>query len=237
MASVVVAEVSYSTTTTPKTATFPTAEAGDKILVILGGNKTGSANAPTAAAVTHTAGSVVWTDPADPTLENLSGTSTSCWFSSAYGVVSGTGSVTVSVDRTQPATVQAWGFTAWLLKGYGQMESFAATVDSASEVQSLTVGAGSFVGYGQFDWDTVAPTTYLPADAVEVEKAATAAYSFVSAYWENQPAGTRNYGTDGSSSGSLATVAISVSLPSGPSLGFLSLGNGVLDIGNGFLLL
>jgi hypothetical protein len=199
----------YDITDTPKTINIPGCDNTDRLLVIAGGNKTSGANAPTDCTTSTTVGTTSsWTE----VVEILNASGTSCWLSSASATVSSAGDVTVSVSRTQPATVQAWGYTVFRLRGYGDIGVSASQGDGATEVLSLTVAEDSFVAFGGYDWDPALPTGYDPSSgAMQVIRTQIATtYTATVAWWEAQAAGTRNYGTTGSATGSYTTVAIEV---------------------------
>jgi hypothetical protein len=205
----------HDVTDTPKTVNIPGCDSSglnglpDRLLVLAGGNKTGSANAPSDCTTTTTVGTTsAWSE----ILEGLNNSATSCWFSSASATVSAAGDTTVSVSRTQPATVQPWGFTVFRLRGYGDIGVSSSQGDGATEVLSLTVAEDSFVAFGGYDWDPALPTGYDPSSgAMQVIRTQIATtYTATVAWWEGQAAGTRNYGTTGSATGSYSTVAIEV---------------------------
>jgi dihydrofolate reductase len=199
----------YDITDTPRTFNIPGCDVGDRLLVIVGGNKTSGANAPTDCTTSTTVGTTSsWTE----VVEILNASGTSCWLSSASATVSSAGDITVSVSRSQPATVQAWGFTVWRLRGYGAIGVSASQGDAATEVLSLTVADGSFVAFGGFDWDVALPTGYDPSTGARqtFRSLIGSVYSATTAWWSGQAAGTRNYGTTGSATASYTTVAIEV---------------------------
>lgn len=213
MATVTAFETVWNNSTNPKTVNVTGAVTGDKILVIAQGNKT-TTNAVSDVVTSTTAGTTgTWTDPV---LENLAG-GTSGWYSTALVDVTGDGTVTVQVDRTQAPTPQEFGFAAFLLNGYGTLGTNGVTSDGAVEVINLTVEQDSAVFYGATEWDTHAVgSTWTPSGQTVVENAAASNYSSTVAYWTAQAAGTRDYGTTDSAGTSIRIVAIEVLIAAAP---------------------
>jgi hypothetical protein len=208
----------WTTTTTPLTISVTGALTGDLIVVMYGGNN-GNTSAVTAATVTTTGGSTgAWTEPQEGLAAVFQG-----WVSSSTASVTGNGTVTVSLARTQ-STGREWGGMALLITGHNGVGNSARSAPSATETVSLTVSQDSAVGVVAIDWDALAVVAFSPAGATDVERAIEAASITVYAgYWTGQTAGTRGYGIGTSSTTNLHIIAVEILAAAGaaPSLTFV----------------
>jgi hypothetical protein len=207
-----IVEVSWTGTSTPLAAVLSAAEDGDAVLVVMGGDGGLGGNTVTASTVTTTAGTTgSWSD-----IEKHINTANTGWLHAAQAEVTATGSVTVSLARTQTGTARAWGGFAVLIRdtaGLGD-QSFGDT--GSAEVVSLTVAALSAVFSISIDWDTGTPATgWAPTGGTDIERAAEGGnYTVHAGYWVGQGAGTRDYGTNNTSSATnLRQVAVEFLAP------------------------
>jgi hypothetical protein len=205
--SLTVFEADWTSTTDPKTVVATGALTGDWLFVIAGSAHTGGAQV-TAAATSTTVGSTgSWTEPQ----ENLNSPTNEPWITSAVAQVTGNGDVTVQVDPVKAATTM-WGFVVIQARGSDGLGTSGVVDASTTQVISLTVADGSAVLYAAFDWDVTNGTGWTPtADVTQVERSQPGAnYAVDVAYWVNQAAGTRNYGTTGATGTLRKSVALEI---------------------------
>lgn len=189
---------SWNTSTTPKTMVVAGCVTGDYLFVLAGGDDNVGGGDTTAAAVTTTVGTTAaWIEDQ----KNLVSAAATNWVLLAHTNVTANGSVTVSVDRTQSATVGNWG--AYVLKASGSTgigNTAILTPATTAQVINFTVSTpGSAVALMLLDWNNGSvgtgwtPTTNVTA----VEQAAETFYAANAAYWESQAVGNRDYGYTG----------------------------------------
>lgn len=202
-------EADWTTTTDPKTVTATSCQTGDYLFVIAGSGQLGG-QLVTACTTTTTAGSTsAWTEPQ----ESLTANTAVPWISSAVAQVTANGDVTVQVDPTKSSS-PAWGFAVIQARGSAGLGTSGFVDTSATQVVSLTVQNNSAVFFASFDFDGAAVGTgWTPTtDVTLIERTAVGAgaYTVHAAYWENQTAGTRDYGSTGAAGTTRKTVGLEI---------------------------
>jgi hypothetical protein len=199
----------WTSTANPKTVVVP-CQVGDKLFVLGGSAHTGGAQVTAIATSTTSGTTTAWTEPQ----ENFNSPTNEPWITSAVAevtAVDGSGNVTVQMDPTKSATTM-WGFIVLRARN-SQGVGVSGFVDASStQVISLTVAEDSAVLYGCFDWSVTNGTGWTPtADVTQVERSQPGAnYAVDIAYWENQAAGTRNYGTTGATGTLRKSIALEI---------------------------
>jgi hypothetical protein len=200
----------WTTTTTPRTVDATSCLTGDYLLAIIVVNQHVGIDI-TDITTSTTAGSTgSWTEPQ----EQLSGGAETT-VSSAWAQVTGDGSVTVQCAYTQVGgTAREWGFYVLRARGSSGIGNSASSASSgSSETISLDVSQdGSAVAWASGDWNAVAVGTgWTPtSDVTLVERTQGGQYTAHAAYWENQAAGTRSYGSTGAGAGLYRHVAVEI---------------------------
>src|SRR5262245_447550 len=189
-------------TTTMTQSVVVTSCLTDDWLFVFGG---GDAN-PTGATTTTTSGSTgSWTE-----VHESFGAS-QCWYTSARAQVTADGSVTVQVEVT--GGTAAWGFMVLRARGSAGIGNTAEdpTQDS-TQTLSLTTSAGSAVGFISVDFSTGGVgTDWTPSTSVTlVERSQGGNYTAHGAYWDDQAAGTRSYGSTGAGGTEYKKIAIEI---------------------------
>jgi hypothetical protein len=200
-------ESAWNTTTTPKSVVVTGCEAGDKLYVIGGGDASSAGNVTAATTSTTVGSTTAWQE----IIENFNGGANEDWCTSAWAEVTANGDVTVQMART--GTGMEWGFHGLRVRNPNQLGVSGFSDHSATEVVSLALtGGGSAVLYGSFDWDAMAVGTgWDPAAGVTlVERAAGSNYTVHAAYWTEQAAGTRNYGSTGAAGSGIKAIALEI---------------------------
>jgi hypothetical protein len=210
---VAVTEGAWADSSSPHDITVPGCLDGDWLVRISGGDGglSGGGNSVTASAFSTTAGSTgSWSD-VEKQLPAGGGTG---WIHIGAAQVTADGDVTVRATRTQSGTARAWGGAILRCRDADGIGIHGFVNTSATEVVNLAgLTQDSAVGFISVDWDTGTPATgYTPAGAVDVERAAEGGnYTVHCAYWLAQASGTRDYGTNGTTSATnLVCAAVEV---------------------------
>jgi hypothetical protein len=191
----------WTNSTTPKSVVVTDCEVGDFLFVLAGGDDAASVTAVT---VSTTAGSTgAWTETFEDTVEH-------CWYEAGWAEVTGAGSVTVQMDATGAAN--PWGMYVVRARGSDGLGDSGVTTVSSTQVVSLTVAASSAVTFLSVDFSASAVGSgWTPSAGVTlVERTATGNYTVHAAYWDDQAAGTRNYGHTGGSGSEYECVALEI---------------------------
>lgn len=199
-------ETAWDTATDPKTATITGCQTGDYLFVISGSGQFGGA-AVTAVTTSTTAGSTgSWTEPQ----EALNTGDAKSWVSSAVAQVTANGDVTVQVSRTTSST-GFWGFSVVRARNSAGLGTSGFVNTSATQVVNLTVQGNSAVFFSSFDWDAGSVGTgWTPTTDVTLIERSNGNYTVHAAYWENQTAGTRDYGSTGAGGANRKTVGLEI---------------------------
>jgi hypothetical protein len=215
-------ESAWTSTTTPKTVVVTGALTGDYLFVIAGSGATGGSDI-TAATTTTTVGTTgSWTEP----VENLNVPQSESWVSSAVAQVTADGDVTVQVAVTM-SVARGWGFAVIRARGSTGLGASGFVDVSATQVVNLTVSTGSAVFFASFDFSAgTVGTGWTPtSDVTLIERTQDGSNQTIhAAYWENQAAGTRDYGSTGAGGTGRKTVGLEILAAAGgppPSLMFL----------------
>lgn len=196
--------------TSPKNAIVTGCRTGDVLYVHAGGDANTGA-AVTAAAVSTLNGSTgTWSE-----LGKSLSSAPEDWLAAWKATVTADGNVTVEVSRTQGGTAGAWHFWVARIKtgtsgGEDVVTKFTA---NTTQVINTAIAADSLVTFASYEWDAVAPGTFTPAGAIEVERSSDGVYSEASALWLAQAAGTRDYGTTGSSGTKFKAILVEILVP------------------------
>jgi hypothetical protein len=202
-------EADWTSTTDPKTVIVTGALTDDWLFVISGSGQT-SSTAVTAVTTSTTVGSTgSWAKPQ----ENLNSPVGESWISSGVAQVTANGDVTVQVDPAKGAATPMWGFAVVRARGSDGLGVSGFVDSSATQVVSLAVSQDSAVFFASFDFDTgTVGTGWDPTTNVTlIERSQPGSnYTVHAAYWENQAAGTRNYGSTGAGGAARKTVGLEI---------------------------
>jgi hypothetical protein len=191
----------WTTSTTPKSVVVTDCEVGDFLFVMAGGDDAANVSAVT---VSTTAGSTgAWSETFEDTVDH-------CWYEAGWAEVTGAGSVTVQMAVT--GAVNPWGMYVVRARGSDGIGVSGVTAVSSTQVVSLALTESSAVMFLSVDFSASAVgTNWTPSTGVTlVERTNTGNYSVHAAYWDEQPAGTRNYGSTGGSGSEYECVALEI---------------------------
>lgn len=181
-----------NTSTTPKTIVVTDCEVDDWLFTFAAGDL---ASAVSAATSSTTSGSTTgWTEQQEDVASSF------CWYHIAAAQVTAAGSVTVQVAAT--GATQPWGF--FVLRARGSDGPGASAEDTtAGSNQSLDLPVSddsSAVGFVSADFTAGSVgTDWTPNtnDTLVRREFVSGSYTFHGAYWDDQAAGTRAYGSTG----------------------------------------
>lgn len=201
----------WSALTGTRAITVTGAVAGDKLIACMGGDRFSTAITATGASTTAGPGTTgSWSH-----VEQQLGTTNTGFAAIEQADVTGDGTLTVTLSRTQAGNVSSWGgFVILVHNNGGTGVHTQIGPASTADVVSLTVAEGSVVVLVATDWDDLSPTAFTPAGATEIQRAAGADVANYGAYWTGQAAGTRNYGVATNSSNTMTMMAVEVLAPS-----------------------
>lgn len=199
----------WTGTTATKTITVTGAAVGDLIVVEYGGD---NFNAQvTAASVSTTSGS---TDAWAELVEDFGPHSNSAWSSSAWTIARSTGSITLTLARTQ-STGQVWGGHALLANNHGGIGNTVHLAGGSTETVTMTTSQDSTVMGLGIDWDDLSNVAFVPGGATDVERSSGTALAWYAGYWRAQAAGSRVYGIGTSSTTMFTFTAVEILAASG----------------------
>lgn len=180
--------------------------AGGDFLFLVAGGDIGGVTACTTSTTAGTTGS--WTE----IVESFPGAG-DCWMHTAWAAVTAGGSVTASTDPN-PTPASAWGNAMVRARGsLGIGNSANATTGGAAQTISLTVSKDhSAVLFMSLDFSAGSVGTgWTPSGATLLHRElVTGAYTVHVAYWSDEAAGTRSYGSTGAGGNDFVLFAVEI---------------------------